>query len=81
MKQGTFIHVFRDKLISFTLIHKIDCTAKISDLPVHTESIISIFWYMHVLAIIFQLCLFKTFTNILNLNRLLIKISCTHPVY
>jgi hypothetical protein len=48
MREGTFTHVFRDKLISFILIHKIDHTVKISEPFVLTESYTSIFWYRYV---------------------------------
>jgi len=50
IREGTFTHVFRDKLISFTLIHKIDHNVKISEPSLLTESCTSIFWYRHVLS-------------------------------
>jgi hypothetical protein len=43
MREGAFTHVFRDKLTSFTLIHKIDHIVKISEPSVLTESYNSIF--------------------------------------
>lgn len=39
---GTFKHVFRDKLIRFTLINKIDHIVKISETSVLTEIYICI---------------------------------------
>jgi hypothetical protein len=43
MRQGTFTHILRDKLISFTLIHKIHHTVKISETSLLTESCTSNF--------------------------------------